>query len=152
MLLRAIDDLDFAAKIHSSAGAADRRADLARLVEQAAASLRESAAAKDVQIEVAGSGNSVVAAVEPELAERLLVRLAAAAIERMDAGERLRIALDQTVNQCRVSVGRPAALRNLNDAQLFDADGGFADAADGQVLSVGFALRLVRGLARIAGG
>ena len=42
--------------------------------------------------------------------------------------------------------------RNLTDTQLFDADGGFADGADGQVLSVGFALRLVRGLARIAGG
>jgi K+-sensing histidine kinase KdpD len=152
MLLRAIDDLDFAAKIHSSAAAADRRADLAPLVEQAAASLRETAAAKDVQIEVAGAMGSVIAAVEPELAERLFVRLASAVLERMDGGERLRFALDQTATQCRVSVGRPAALRNLSDTQLFDSGGAFADGEDGQALSVGFALRLVRGLARIAGG
>jgi hypothetical protein len=152
MLLRAIDDLDFAAKVHSSADAADRRADLVPLVAQATASLRETAAAKDVQIEVVGGVGSIIAAVEPELAERLLVRLAAAVIDRMDGGERLRIALDQTATQCRVSVGRPAALRNLSDTQLFDADGGFADGAEGRVPSVGFALRLVRGLARIAGG
>src|SRR5256885_6359 len=67
MLLRAIDDLDFAAKVHSSADAADRRADLVPLVAQATASLRETAAAKDVQIEVVGALGSIIAAVEPEL-------------------------------------------------------------------------------------
>jgi signal transduction histidine kinase len=151
MLLRAIDDLDFAAKIHSSAGAADRRTDLGPLVEQAAASLRQTAAEKDVRIEVAHPPASVIAAVEPELAERLLVRLGSALIDRTDAGERLRIVLDQAGVQCRLAVSRPAGLRNLTDAQLFDAGAGFTEGADGK-LSVGFSLRLVRGLARIAGG
>jgi hypothetical protein len=152
MLLRAIDDLDFAAKIHSSADAADRRTDLRPLVEQAAASLRQTAAEKDVRIEVAHPAGSVIAAVEPELAERLLVRLGSALIDRTDSGERLRIVLDQTATQCRLAAGRPAGLRNLTDAQLFDAGAGFTDGGNGQSLSVGFSLRLVRGLARIAGG
>jgi hypothetical protein len=152
MLLKAIDDLDFAAKIHSTAGIADRRADLARLAEQAAASLREAAAAKDVQIDVALRSAGVVAAVEPELAERLLVRLGTTVVDRMEGGERLRISVDQTAAQCRVAVGRPASLRNLGEAQLFDAGAAFTEDENGQALSVGFALRLVRGLARIAGG
>jgi hypothetical protein len=152
MLLRAIDDLDFAAKIHSSADTANRRADLGRLLDQAAASFGQAAAAKNVEIEFAHAPVSVTAAVEPELAERLLVRLAAALIDQMDGGDRLRIALDQNATQCRMTISRPAALRNLADAQLFDAGGGFIGGEDGQALSVGFALRLVRGLARIAGG
>jgi hypothetical protein len=152
MLLRAIDDLDFAAKIHSSADTADRRVDLAPLAEQATASLRQTATEKGVEIDLVHPPAGVIAAVEPELAERLLVRLASASIERMDGGERLRMALDQTATQCRVTISRPAALRNLTDAQLFDAGPGFLNGGGGQALSVGFALRLVRGLARIAGG
>lgn len=147
MLLRAIDDLDFAAKVHSSASEADRRADLMMLVEQTVASLREAAAGKDVRIDVASPPVGAIAAVEPELAERLLTRLANALLDRADGGEQLRIAIDAAGGQCRVFISRPAALRNLTDAELFDSG-----VTNGQALSIGFALRLVRGLARIAGG
>jgi signal transduction histidine kinase len=151
LLLRGIDDLDFAAKIHSSADAADRRANVGPLLEQAVASLRERSAEKDVQIEVLGSEH-LIAAIEPELAERLLVRLAGAVVERADHGERLRLTAEQAGAHCRVSITRPAALRNIPEAQLFEAGPAFAGEPGGQALSIGFALRLVRGLARIAGG
>src|SRR5438270_9589159 len=121
LLLKAIDDLDFAAKIHSSADAADRRADLAPLLEQAAASLRETASEKDVQIELAGSAGNVIAAIEPEVAERLLVRLAGAVVERTERGERLRLSTEQTVTHWRVSITRPAGLRNIPEAELLEA-------------------------------
>ena len=147
MLLRAIDDLDFAAKIHSSASEGDRRADLNMLAEQAAAALRETAAGEGAAIDVTPAPREAVAVVEPELAERLLTRLTTALLDSAEAGERLRVAIDAAGGQCRVSIGRPAALRNLADAELFD--GGIIE---GQPLSIGFALRLVRGLARIAGG
>ena len=149
LLLKAIDDLDFAAKIHSSADAADRRADLAPLLEQAAASLRETASEKDVQIELAGSAGNVIAAIEPEVAERLLVRLAGAVVERTERGERLRLSTEQTVTHWRVSITRPAGLRNIPEAELLEA--GTSYEPEVQALSIGFALRLVRGLARIAG-
>jgi hypothetical protein len=151
LLLRAIDDLDFAAKIHSSADAADRRADLARLLEQAAASLRERASEKDVQIELAGSAGTLIAAIEPELAERLLDRLFDAVVERTERGERLHLAVEQTVTHWRVSITRPAGLRNIAEAELLEAGTTLSDEGEAQALSIGFALRLVRGLARIAG-
>lgn len=151
LLLRGIDDLDFAAKIHASADSADRRADLAPLLDQATASLRDRASERDVQIELVRPTTSVVAAIEPELAERLLVRLIDAVIEGAERGERLRLVAEQTAAQCRVSITRPAALRNIPEAQLFEAGPPFAEEQQSQALSVGFALRLVRGLARIAG-
>ena len=59
-------------------------------------------------------------AVEPELADRLLYRLAAAVIEQAGGGERLRLAVEHSGDACRFSISRPAALRGLGDAQLFD--------------------------------
>jgi hypothetical protein len=151
LLLRAIDDLDFAAKIHSSADAADRRADLAPLLDQAAAALRERASEKGVQIELAGSAGNVIAAIEPEVAERLLVRLVGAVVEGSERGETLRLSAEQTVTHWRVSITRPAGLRNIPEAELLETGTTFSDEREVQALSIGFALRLVRGLARIAG-
>jgi signal transduction histidine kinase len=151
LLLKAIDDLDFAAKIHSSADAADRRADLAPLLEQAAASLRERASEKDGQIELAGSPGNAIAAIEPELAERLLVRLVGAVVERAERGETFRFAAEQTAAHWRVSITRPAGLLNIPEAELLEAGAAFSDESESRALSIGFDLRLVRGLARIAG-
>ena len=145
LLLSAIDDLDFAAKIHSSGGGTGSRVDLGDLVERIAGSLRELAEQRGARIEIAKTPRMALAAVEPELADRLIFRLGSAAIERAERGERLRLSLDQTTEQCSFSVSRPSALRGLSDMQLFDpsfGDGGTA----------AFSLRLVRGLARIAGG
>jgi hypothetical protein len=151
LLLGAIDDLDFAAKIHSSAAPADRRTDVTELLDRAAAPLRESASAKPAEIDVLTAPRGLTAAVEPELAERLLIRLGQAVLEHAESGERFRITAQESGGSCRVSIGKPAALRNLTDAQLFDA----APAPEGEnasALPAGFSLRLVRGLARIAGG
>jgi hypothetical protein len=150
LLLSAIDDLDFAAKIHSSAAPADRRADLGPIIEQATASLEQIAAAKGAEIDVRRNHGSAIAAVEPELAERLLVRLARAVADAAEPGERLHLGLELRADSCRVSIGKPAAFRNLSDAQIFE--GGFAPAEGiAGAFSAGFSLRLVRGLARIAG-
>jgi hypothetical protein len=145
LLLSAIDDLDFAAKIHSG-GSAGRRVDLGDLLERIAGSVREIAEQQGAEIEIAKAPRGASAAVEPELADRLIFRLCSAVIERADRGERLRLSLDQTADQCSFSVGRPAALKSLSDARLFDPSAGDGSGA------AAFSLRLVRGLARIAGG
>ena len=149
LLLSAIDDLDFAAKVHSlAAGSGERRVDLARLLDRAGDMVRrEAAVPHGVEVDVSKTIGPVLAAVEPEIAERLLVRFGSAVVGRAEAGERVRISLEQSSEQCRLSISRPAALRSLPDAQLFDAPDG---AEEG--LLAGFSLRLVRGLARIAGG
>jgi signal transduction histidine kinase len=143
ILLGAIDDLDFAAKVHSAPGEG-RRVDLAELLDRAADSLREIASARGVEIEIGGSQRIPSAAVEPELADRLIFRLCSSAIEAAKAGERLRLSVDQAGDHCRFSISRPAALRGIADTQLFDP----RQEEEGN----GSSLRLVRGLARIAGG
>lgn len=150
LLLSAIDDLDFAAKIHSASQSSDRAAaDLRAIVQAAGETLAAEAAARSVEFELAPNGDIPLAAVEPEIAERLVKRFGSAVIERAEAGEQLRLSLDEGSGQCRVSISRPAALRNLPDAQLFDAVG---DGPEQGGRLAGFSLRLARGLARIAGG
>ena len=138
LLLGAIDDLDFAAKIHSVTEQRGRRAD------------RELAQKRGVELEFARGPRMSPCAIEPELADRLLYRLCLALVENSASGERLRLSLEQAGDYCRFSISRPAALRNVGDEQLFDPRP--AAAGEDPGLGVGFALRLVRGLARIAGG
>jgi hypothetical protein len=142
MLLTAIDDLDFAAKLSASPGGEPSRVHIGTLVEQLAASLRKLAAERGVELEASRTLRDVTCAVQPELADRLIMRLTGALIEQARSGERLRLSVDQTEGSCRVSVSRPAALIGASDGSLFGAD--LQDMH-------GFSLRLVRGLARIAG-
>jgi signal transduction histidine kinase len=145
LLLRAIDDLDFAAKVHSTAGGT-RRVDLGQSLQSAGEALGEAAAARGVELELASAAENCIAALEPEIADRLIVRFGTAMIESASAAEHLRIAIEQAASQCRITIGRPASLRSVPDALLFEGigedNGAFA----------GFSLRLVRGLAHIAGG
>jgi signal transduction histidine kinase len=150
LLLGAIDDLDFAAKTHSASSADSRRTDLAVQLETLAPSLRELASARNVELELGRRQAVPPCAIEPELADRLLYRLCSTVIGHAAAGERLRLSVEGNGDACRVSISRPAALKGLSDTQMFDPR---ASAAGGNVpLGIGFALRLVRGLARIGGG
>ena len=141
LLLMAIDDLDFAAKTHSASRGSDQRTDLGRLAEQMAPTLREIAAGKGAEIEASRFTGATIAHIEPELADRLIFRMASALIERATDGERLRFTVDGSRGRCQVSLSRPDALHGVADNQLFDSHVGGGE----------FALRLVRGLARIAG-
>ena len=147
LLLAAIDDLDFAAKVHSS-GSHTRRLDLGVSLRTAGEALGEAAAARGVELELASPSGDCIAALEPEIADRLIVRFGTAIIESASAGEYLRVGIEQGPAQCRISISRPASLRSIPDALLFE---GLPAAEEGRSLA-GFSLRLVRGLARIAGG
>lgn len=143
LLLTAIDDLDFAAKTHSAAGGEAPRTNLCQLVEHMAPGLREAAALKGVEIDASRSAGTIPATIEPELADRLIFRMVNAMIERAGEGERLRLSVDSGRSHCQVSLSRPAALQGQSDEDLL---GSRRDLAGGE-----FSLRLVRGLARIAG-
>lgn len=148
LLLTAIDDLDFAAKLYSAtAGEREHeRVDLGALVERAAAELRDIAARRGATAEVFRSRGEIAAAVQPELADRLLFRLFCALVDRSEPGERLQLSVEQGIDGARVTISRPEALRGLSDSALFDPTIG-REGVEG-----GFTLRLARGLARIAGG
>jgi len=152
LLLGAIDDLDFAAKIHSTSRSDERRTDLGEQLEMLSPSLRDLAAEHNVELEFTRRPRMPGCAVEPELADRLLYRLSAGVIEHAGAGERLRLATESNGSTCRFSISRPTALRGLSDLQLFDPRPAAADVEDSPALGIGFSMRLVRGLARIAGG
>jgi len=148
LLLSAIDDLDFAAKVHSSSGNGHRRTNLGELVERMAPFLREQAEARGAALDCTRTTRDLTAAVEPELADRLIFRMCSAMIARAGEGEHLRLSVDQANSHCRVSIGRPAALHAVADVQLFEAMPGVDE--DG-ALSAGISLRLARGLAHVAG-
>jgi hypothetical protein len=143
LLLTAIDDLDFAAKVHSSTSSDRRRVDVGELTERMLPALRELAGERDVQLEFSRGTRELPASVEPQLADRLIYRLSNAMVAEADDGERLRLSVDHSGHSCRFSISRPASIVGSTDEQLFGTAG--------QGLEQGFPLRLVRGLARIAG-
>lgn len=145
LLLTAIDDLDFAAKVHSASGSTRERVDLAALIDRESGSLREAALKGGIEVEILRPRGEVAAAIQPELADRLLFRLLGALSEVAEPGERLTLSADQVGENARVSMNRPAALRGVPDGALFEVRPG-SDVLDR------FTLRLVRGLAQIAGG
>ncbi|HEX5237317.1 MAG TPA: histidine kinase dimerization/phospho-acceptor domain-containing protein [Sphingomicrobium sp.] len=144
LLLTAIDDLDFVAKIHSSGGSARARTNLRELLERLLPSLRENATERGIELDLVRRTAEVVAAIEPELADRLIFRLLSGVAECGASGERLRVTVDQSGDQCRISIGRPASLRGVSDQQLFGA-------ATEAAIDECFSLRLTSGLAHIAG-
>ena len=141
LLLSAIDDLDFAAKLQSDRNRPGSGTDLAMLLEQIAAGMRQGAAATAPQLELAIETRRRRCALEPALAERLVTRFCTAVLAAAADGERVAVHLDNSDGRCLLWVRPPPGL----DAGL--GDGGGGDPASG-----GFSLRLVRGLARIAGG
>ena len=136
LLLSAIDDLDFAAKLQSDRHRPGSGTDLAMLLEQIAAGMRQGASPNAPQLELSIETRRRRCALEPALAERLVTRFCTALLGAAADGEQVVVHLDNSNGRCLLWVRSPPGL----------------DAADGDPASGGFSLRLVRGLARIAGG
>lgn len=144
-LASGVDDLDFAAKIQTAAESRNGQIELNALIERRASELNVVAAKRGVDLIVSRARDDVRAAVQPELADRLVTRLAEALIRQAGDGERLDLVAGSSNGTPRLSVTRPISLRGIPDDDLFEP--GRGPSREG-----GFALRLVRGLARIAGG
>lgn len=142
LLLTAVEDLDFAAKLRARPPGERVQVHLGAIVEHMIPSLRETADTRSVKIEASRTTRDLTAAVDPELAERLVHRMCISVIERAEAGECLRLSLDNGGADCHVSISRPKALRGLTEEELFGS-------ASEPPLEI-FPLRLTRGLARIA--
>ncbi|MEO7241178.1 MAG: histidine kinase dimerization/phospho-acceptor domain-containing protein [Sphingomicrobium sp.] len=136
LLLAAIDDLDFAAKLRADRGRPGSGTDLARLIDQIAATLRQGASGDAPQLDILVEGRPHRCALEPALAERLITRFCTALLGAADDRERVELHLDSRPGTCLLWAQRPG---NLGPGR-------------GDSSGPGFGLRLVGGLARIAGG
>ena len=116
------------------------------MVAREAAKLRDLGRSRGVGVEFEQARIDAPALVQPELAERLLLRLTGTLVELADSGERLQVDVRTVAASARISVSRPAALRGIAESDLFD--GGPPSSGP----TGAFMLRLVRRLAHIAGG
>ena len=151
-LLGAIEDLDFAARLQSRGPGEGEAAALAEILPPLAEEWAGQALVRGVQLRIAPLTGHLRSRLDRELAARLLKRFVDAVIEAGAAGESIHVDAEEARGRLSITASRPAATAHLSEAQLFDPS--FSTGADGEGsrLGIGFALRLVRGLARLAGG
>lgn len=147
-LLAAIDDLDIAARIEASAltlGSSDvtLRPLLSRIADDLAAlaELRGAWIALPIDDPVVRGDSRAI--------ERMLSRLLATLLSAARDGERVGIAIEEVGGLIAIAFDRPAALAAYEGDALFNLDDEDEDAT---LLGTGFALRLVRNIARELGG
>jgi signal transduction histidine kinase len=149
-LLAAIEDLDLGAQLQVKSGDAPVT-DLDEVLPPIAEDLGNRALSRDVRLRIVTSLGALHCGVEPELARRLLSRLLGAAVDAAPDGQQVEVDVREAKKRLTISVTRPMSTRQLSDDQLMDP--AFQSDGDGTAkLGLGFALRLVRGLARLAGG
>ena len=149
-LLAAIEDLDLAAQLQAR-GNAGAATDLAEVLPPIAEELGNRALARDVRLRIVTSLGALKCGIESDLARRLLGRLLGAAVDAAPDGQQVEVDVRQKGKRMTISVTRPVATRHLGEAQILDPSFQAEEEASAK-LGLGFALRLVRGLARLAGG
>lgn len=147
-LLAAIDDLDIAARIEASAlklasGEVTLRPILSRIADDLAA-LAETRGAW-IALPIADP----VVRGDARAIERMLARLLATLLSAARDGERVGVRIEEKAATVAIVMDRPEALQDFDGDTLFDLDDEQADTA---LLGTGFALRLVRNIARELGG
>lgn len=155
-LVRALEDLDLAAKLDDgraevSTGSVDMVALVCRLHDAFEAMASERGVALAVEI----VPDLPPAVIDPDSAERLVSRLLHATIGVAAQGETVGVRLLPRAKGGGIvlSLDRPAPIRGAGAEAMLDP--GYAPAIDISgvpALGLGFALRLVRNLARSAGG
>ena len=149
ILLAAIDDLDFAAKLQSSRLGQGEGTDFAEIFPRMTEELNQYAAARGAGLLYKLTGSFYRCALDPELSERLVRRFVTGVIDVAGEAETLSLEVGPAKGMCAISISRPNAIKGATDKQLFDP--AFVIDPDDK-LGIGFSLRLVRGLARMAGG
>ena len=135
LLLSAIDDLDFAAKLQADSGRAGGGTDLGMLLEQVVARVQQESPADAPRMSHAVDTTRRRCALEPALAERLVTRFCTSLLGAAAGAPSILVHLDSEPGRCLLWAARPKANGSGEDP-----------------VSASFGLRLVRGLARIAGG
>lgn len=141
LLLAAVEDLDFAAKLRSNEGSS--AAELSDCVALAWDHIEREAQAHGVSVSVAGGEEPARCALNPELTQRLVERFSLAVIGCAGDGEALTFRFRSEAQFCALEVNRPARLEGMDLRP--DRNRRAGDYA-------ALPLRMVLGLARTAGG
>jgi signal transduction histidine kinase len=152
ILLAAIEDLDFAARVQTGSVGQQEPVDLGQILPSLIEDLAERALARNVQLRVTPIADQHPCALDRDLAERLLRRLLGAVVDAAAPAETIKVDVHEERGRCLVSVTRPASTVNFTERQMLDPSFLTAGEEEGTRLGLGFALRLVRGLVRLAGG
>ena len=146
-LLSAIDDLDIAARIEAGALSQTRTSvALLTLVRRVVEELQPLAKTRGAVL--AADGDAAQVEGDERGIERAIARLVATMVDAAAPGERFVVRVTPAGEHAEIAVDRAAAL-SRDDAQLFVED---AEGSSIALLGTGFALRLVRNLARELGG
>lgn len=149
-LLAAIEDLDLAARLQAKRDG-NAVTDLSEVLQPIAEDLGNRALSRDVRLRIVTSPGTLRCGIEAELAKRLLSRLLGAAVDAAPDGQQVEVDVREASKRMTISVTRPVSTRHLSDEQIMDPS--FQSNGEGAAkLGLGFALRLVRGLARLAQG
>jgi hypothetical protein len=140
VLLEAIEDLDFAAKLQAAGPHSGASADLSTIAGELEEAMTAAATARGATLRF-DRKTAVTCAVNHELGLRLMRRFCLALVDSAVAREAFLVRLEAGQGQCLITSDLPGALNALSDQALFAADNGAA-----------VWLRLLRGLVRIAGG
>jgi signal transduction histidine kinase len=152
-LLDAVEDLDFAAKLR-----ADRAAEtglggrFVDLLPPIADELEQCFALTGGILNVAIEDDRHRCALSPDLAARLLRRLLLSLCKLVVDGEVFRVAVTCRGQTCQLTIARPHRLVGISEERLVDPAFNPAGEDHEHSIGLGFALRLVRGLAKVAGG
>jgi signal transduction histidine kinase len=150
LLLGAIEDLDFAAKIQSGEGG-NRDTDLAAVLEAIDLEMHRLAQRAGVEIRTLVEPHLPPCPVDGALIERLLARLVGTVIDCAHAGESLQLTAARWNDRSSLAIDRPQAMQGLHDRELLDPRFA-ADHGRSGIGNFGFSLRLVRGIAQLVGG
>lgn len=151
ILLGAIDDLDFAARLRSGS-IADNAEPVAigRLMTDLVTELRPQADRSGAAVDLPEDLDKDTL-IDRVLAGRLLRRLLSALLATAQKGESISLKAARRGERTRFIMRRPRALWGLSTNALMDP--AFKLEGEGHaLLGLGFSLRLVRGLARVSGG
>ena len=149
LLLSAIEDLDLAAQLRSAPEQAGGSTDLRELVARESPMLVEQAGRRGAVLLFELPATALHCGVEQGLTGRIVRRFCGSIIDSAGAGERLGLALSGEADRCLLSLDKPKAVQDVAGS----GSGQFAAAEQPmQLLSTGVSLRLVRALARVAGG
>lgn len=151
-LLDAVEDLDFAAKLRSERYRGVGGVRLADLFPPIAEDLNRCLAKGGGLLDLDIDDERHRCALSAAMAERLVRRLLLSLCEHVAAGEHFRVAVSCAGTMALVMAARPHSLDGYSEAELVDPAFHPREGDDGDAIGLGFALRLVRGLAKVAGG
>lgn len=148
-LLDAVEDLDLAAKLRSGRSDAGREEPFNSFFPVLRLELLEQAAKQDVLLTVSVRNLGDRDLVPAQVAERLLRRLLFAVLAAAAPGEGLELVVDRLGQQLIVAVGRPQVISGLTEEHILGTE--FSPRSPAAA-TLGFILRLTRGLATVIGG